>query len=57
MKLSKEQLELRDGITKEWLITNGIGGYASSSVLGINTWITSSFSYTSSKKVCNIIKS
>ena len=37
MKLSKEQLELRDGITKEWLITNGIGGYASSSVLGINT--------------------
>lgn len=37
MKLEKEQLELRDGITKEWLITNGIGGYASSTVLGINT--------------------
>ena len=37
MKLGKEQLELRDGITKEWIITNGIGGYASSSILGINT--------------------
>jgi len=37
MKFEKEQLELRDGITKEWLITNGIGGYASSTILGINT--------------------
>lgn len=37
MKLEKKQLELREGITKEWLITNGIGGYASSSILGINT--------------------
>ena len=37
MKLEKKQLNLREGITKEWIITNGIGGYASSSVLGINT--------------------
>ena len=37
MKLEKEQLELKEGISKEWIITNGIGGYASSSVLGINT--------------------
>ena len=37
MKLSKAQLDLKDGITKEWLITNGIGGYGSSTVLGINT--------------------
>ena len=37
MKLEKEQIDLREGITKEWLITNGIGGYASSSILGINT--------------------
>lgn len=37
MKINKEQLELREGITKEWLITNGIGGYSSSTVLGINT--------------------
>ncbi|MGD6932729.1 MAG: amylo-alpha-1,6-glucosidase [Candidatus Bathyarchaeia archaeon] len=27
----------KDLIEKEWLITNGIGGYASSTVLGINT--------------------
>ncbi|XHH10224.1 MAG: amylo-alpha-1,6-glucosidase [Candidatus Bathyarchaeia archaeon] len=27
----------KDLIQKEWLITNGIGGYASSTVLGINT--------------------
>ena len=26
-----------DNISKEWIISNGIGGYASSSVLGINT--------------------
>lgn len=37
MKFEKEQLELREGIKKEWLITNGIGGYASSTILGINT--------------------
>ena len=37
MKLSKKQLSLEDGITKEWIITNGIGGFASQSVLGINT--------------------
>lgn len=37
MILKKEQLELKEGITKEWIITNGIGGYSSSSVLGINT--------------------
>ncbi len=37
MKLDKKQLELRNGITKEWIITNGIGGYSSSTVLGINT--------------------
>ena len=37
MKLSKKQLSVEDGITKEWVITNGIGGFASQSVLGINT--------------------
>jgi predicted glycogen debranching enzyme len=28
---------LEDAIKKEWLITNGLGGYASSTVLGVNT--------------------
>lgn len=37
MKLSKKDLELKSGLTKEWLITNGIGGFASQTVLGINT--------------------
>lgn len=37
MKLSKKQLEFNEGITKEWLITNGMGGYSSSTVIGINT--------------------
>ena len=37
MKLSKKQLKIEDALTKEWLITNGIGGFASQSVLGINT--------------------
>ena len=37
MKFTKEQLNLENGLTKEWLITNGIGGYASSSIIGANT--------------------
>ncbi len=37
MKLTKKQLDLKNAIQKEWLITNGIGGYASSTVLGANT--------------------
>lgn len=37
MKLSKEQLDIKSGLTKEWVITNGIGGFASQTVLGINT--------------------
>ena len=37
MNFNKEQLSLENGLTKEWIITNGIGGYASSSILGANT--------------------
>ena len=37
MKLSKKQIELKDSLNKEWVISNGIGGYASSTVLGTNT--------------------
>ena len=29
--------QFNDAIQKEWIITNGLGGYASSTVLGINT--------------------
>ena len=37
MILDKKQLDLKDGITREWIITNGIGGYSSSTVIGMNT--------------------
>ena len=37
MKFTKESLELETGITKEWVITNGIGGFASSTIIGANT--------------------
>ena len=37
MKFNKKQLSLEEGITKEWIITNGIGGFASSTIIGCNT--------------------
>jgi len=37
MKFSKETLNLENGLDKEWIITNGIGGYASSTIIGANT--------------------
>ena len=37
MKVTKEQLNLEKGLTKEWLLTNGIGGYSSSTILNCNT--------------------
>ena len=38
ISLGKETLSnVENAIRKEWIITNGLGGYASSTVLGINT--------------------
>ena len=37
MKVTKENLNLETGISKEWLITNGIGGFCSSTIIGANT--------------------
>lgn len=37
MKFIKTQISFQSGLEKEWLITNGIGGYAASTILGINT--------------------
>ena len=37
MKITNENLCLENAIEKEWIITNGIGGYASSTVIGANT--------------------
>jgi hypothetical protein len=38
ISIGKEALSnFDDAIQKEWITTNGLGGYASSTVLGINT--------------------
>lgn len=37
MKYESKQLSLEEGLKREWLITNGIGGYASSTIVGANT--------------------
>ena len=37
MKISKKQIELKECLGKEWIISNGIGGFAATSVLGANT--------------------
>ena len=37
MKLDKKNLDLENGLKKEWIITNGLGGYAASTVIGANT--------------------
>ncbi len=37
MKYSKKDISIENGLTKEWIITNGIGGYASSTIIGCNT--------------------
>lgn len=37
MVFTKDDLKLEEGLKKEWLITNGIGGFASSTIIGANT--------------------
>ncbi len=37
MRFTKESLNLENGLDKEWIITNGIGGYSSSTIIGANT--------------------
>ena len=37
MKYTNEDINLENGIQKEWIITNGIGGFASSTIIGANT--------------------
>ena len=32
MKLTNEKINLENGLKREWIITNGIGGFASSSI-------------------------
>ena len=37
MRVTKEKLNLDEGLQKEWLLTNGIGGFSSSTIIGANT--------------------
>jgi len=37
MKFTNEDLSIENGLNREWIITNGIGGYASSTIIGANT--------------------
>ena len=37
MKENENKINLDENLLKEWLITNGIGGYASSTTVGCNT--------------------
>lgn len=38
MEITKEKLvKFEEGIKHEWLVTNGLGGFASSTVIGCNT--------------------
>ena len=37
MKFKKKQLDLKEGLEKEWVISNGIGGFASTTIIGANT--------------------
>ncbi len=37
LKLAQELSRFDEALKKEWLVTNGLGGYASSTVLGVNT--------------------
>ena len=36
MKFEKQDLDLEQGLKKEWIITNGLGGYSSSTIIGAN---------------------
>lgn len=37
MKLMLKKLDFKDAVNKEWIITNGLGGFASSTIIGANT--------------------
>ncbi len=37
MKFEKKDLNLKDGIRKEWVMTNGLGAICSSTIIGANT--------------------
>lgn len=61
MKYTNEDINLENGIQKEWIITNGIGGICkfnnNRSKHQKVSWTTNSTINTTSKKILDIIKS
>ncbi len=37
MKINRNKIELSDGLNKEWILSNGIGGFCSTTIVGANT--------------------
>ena len=37
MKITKKKIELKDCLNEEWVLSNGIGGFCSTTVIGANT--------------------
>jgi len=37
MKFTNDSIKLENGIKKEWILTNGLGGYSSQTIIGANT--------------------
>ena len=61
MKFAKENLNLEKGLNKEWVITNGLGGFASSTIIGANTrryhgLLIAPLTFCTCKKIFNFIK-
>lgn len=56
-----ENITLDEGLNKEWIITNGIGGYASSTIIRSKykkiSWSFGSATFATREKKLNIIKS
>ena len=37
MRINKRKIDLKECLNKEWIITNGLGGFCSSTAIGANT--------------------
>lgn len=37
MKITKKQIDLKEALNREWILTNGTGGFCSTTIIGANT--------------------
>ena len=60
MKYCGDELKLENALSKEWIISNGIGGYASSTIVRSKykkiSWPIGCITFTTSTKTCYFIK-